>query len=80
MKKLKIGVLLYTYNRVNDVRINMEIIRNVWGKIELLKEVVILSPSSSSGASRVCTAWVFIPAPMARSGCSSMHSRREFGP
>lgn len=42
MKKLKIGVLLYTYNRVNDVRINMEIIRNVWGKIELLKEVVIV--------------------------------------
>jgi hypothetical protein len=39
---MKIGVLIYTYNRTDDARINMEIIRNVWKKSELLKEVVIV--------------------------------------
>lgn len=38
----KIGVLLYTYNRIDDVRINMEIIRNVWQKYELFKDVAVV--------------------------------------
>lgn len=37
----KIGVILYTYDRIDDARINMEIIRHVWGKCDLLKDVVI---------------------------------------
>lgn len=41
-KKLKIGVLLYTYNRVDDARINMEIIRDTWKKSALLANVVIV--------------------------------------
>ena len=39
---MKIGVLLYTYNRTDDARINMEIIRNVWSRCDLLKDVVIV--------------------------------------
>lgn len=39
---MKIGVLLYTYNRTDDARINMEIIRNVWSKNDLLKDVIIV--------------------------------------
>jgi hypothetical protein len=42
MKELKIGVLLYTYNRVQDVKINMEIIRGVWSKLDILKNVKIV--------------------------------------
>lgn len=42
MRDLKIGVLLYTYNRVEDVRINMEIIRGVWNAQDVLKEVKII--------------------------------------
>jgi|GEM_PF-913444 len=38
----KIGVLIYTYNRVDDTRINMEIIRNVWKKNNLLENIVIV--------------------------------------
>lgn len=40
--KPKVGVLIYTYNRTDDARVNMEIIRNVWGKRELLNGVVIV--------------------------------------
>lgn len=39
---MKIGILLYTYNRTDDARINMEIIRKLWSKNELLKDVVIV--------------------------------------
>src|SRR3989338_6988898 len=39
---MKIGVLIYTYNRTDDARINMEIIRNTWQKSEMLKDVVIV--------------------------------------
>jgi len=39
---MKIGVLIYTYNRTDDARINMEIIRNVWSKNDLLKDVVVV--------------------------------------
>ncbi len=39
---IKVGVLMYTYNRTDDARINMEIIRNEWKKVSLLKEVVIV--------------------------------------
>ena len=38
----KIGVLIYTYNRIDDARINMEIIRNVWAKNEILKNITIV--------------------------------------
>ena len=37
MKKLKIAVIIYTYNRVEDAKINMEIIRNVWSKSKKLE-------------------------------------------
>lgn len=37
-----IGVLIYTYNRVDDAKINMEIIRNVWAKNKSLKDVKIV--------------------------------------
>lgn len=39
---MKIGVLLYTYNRTDDARINMEIIRKLWRKNDLLKDVIIV--------------------------------------
>ncbi len=32
----KIGVLIYTYNRTDDARINMEIIRNEWSRFEII--------------------------------------------
>jgi len=41
-KKLKIGVLIYTYNRTDDAKINMEIIRSVWKKSKYLKNVKIV--------------------------------------
>jgi hypothetical protein len=41
-KEIKIGVLLYTYDRVDDVRINMEIIRNVWKKSKMFQDVKIV--------------------------------------
>jgi hypothetical protein len=39
---IKVGVLIYTYNRVDDARINMEIIRNVWSINPLLKDAPIV--------------------------------------
>jgi hypothetical protein len=42
MNNPKIGVLMYTYNRTDDAKINMEIIRNVWSKSEILKDVKIV--------------------------------------
>lgn len=33
---------MYTYDRVDDARVNMEIIRNVWSKVPLLKDVVVV--------------------------------------
>lgn len=39
---MKIGVLLYTYSRTDDAKINLEIIRNVWSKNDTLKDVVIV--------------------------------------
>lgn len=38
----KIGVLIYTHNRVDDARINMEIVRNEWGRLNLFKKVKII--------------------------------------
>lgn len=38
----KAGVLLYTYNRVDDAKINMEIIRNVWCGCDLFKNITIV--------------------------------------
>jgi hypothetical protein len=38
----KIGVLIYTYNRVDDAKINMEIIRNVWEKSKYFEDVEII--------------------------------------
>ena len=37
-----VGVLIYTHNRVDDARVNLEIIRNVWGKSELLREATVV--------------------------------------
>lgn len=37
-----IGVLIYTYNRIDDAKINMDIIRCVWGKLKFFKEVIIV--------------------------------------
>jgi hypothetical protein len=39
---MKIGALIYTYNRTDDARINMEIIRNLWCKNDMLKDVVMV--------------------------------------
>ena len=39
---VKLGVLLYTFNRVDDARINLEIIRNTWKRIPLLREVTVV--------------------------------------
>jgi hypothetical protein len=39
---MKIGVLLYTYNRTDDAKINLEIIRNLWSKNDLLKNITIV--------------------------------------
>lgn len=41
MKKYKIGVLIYTYNRIDDAKINMEIIRNVWARTKLFSDIII---------------------------------------
>lgn len=38
----KIGVLIYTHNRVDDARINMEIIRNVWEKFGHFDDVEVV--------------------------------------
>jgi hypothetical protein len=37
-----VGVLIYTYNRVDDAKVNMEIIRNVWKKKKSLSDVHII--------------------------------------
>ncbi len=42
MDNLKIGVLIYTYNRTDDAKINMEIIRNVWSLNDNLKDTKII--------------------------------------
>ena len=39
---VKVGVLMYTYDRIDDARINLEILRNVWPKCGLLKDVVVV--------------------------------------
>jgi hypothetical protein len=39
---MKIGVLMYTYNRTDDAKINMEIIRTLWSKKDLLRNVIIV--------------------------------------
>ncbi|NTW75888.1 MAG: hypothetical protein HGB34_03220 [Candidatus Moranbacteria bacterium] len=38
----KIGVLIYTYNRTDDAKINMEIIRNEWARLDRFKDCVIV--------------------------------------
>ena len=42
MKKINIGVLIYTYNRIEDAKINMEIIRNYWTKSSLINDIKIV--------------------------------------
>ncbi len=37
-----IGVLIYTYNRTDDARINMDIIRNVWEKPKHFEDIKII--------------------------------------
>lgn len=38
----KIGALIYTQDRVDDARINFEIVRNVWQKTKFFKSVEIV--------------------------------------
>ncbi|MBU4257470.1 hypothetical protein KJ586_00930 [Patescibacteria group bacterium] len=42
MRKLNLGVLIYTYNRVDDAKINMEIIRDIWAKSKLFSDIKIV--------------------------------------
>jgi len=37
-----IGVLIYTYNRIDDAKVNMDIIRNVWEKSKHFENVKII--------------------------------------
>jgi hypothetical protein len=37
-----IGVLIYTYNRTDDAKINMDIIRNVWEKSKYFEKIKIV--------------------------------------
>lgn len=39
---MNIGILIYTYNRVDDAKINMEIIRNAWEKNKYFEDVKIV--------------------------------------
>lgn len=40
--KYKIGFLIYTYNRTDDAKINMEIIRTVWQESNLFSDIKIV--------------------------------------
>lgn len=42
MEKFSIGVIIYTYNRVDDARIQMEIIRKLWAASQLFAKIVIV--------------------------------------
>ena len=39
---MKIGVLIYTYNRTDDAKINMELICNVWQKNKYFRDIEII--------------------------------------
>jgi hypothetical protein len=39
---MNIGVLIYTYNRIDDAKINQEIIRNIWDRSNLFKNIKIV--------------------------------------
>lgn len=41
-KQPKIGVVIYTYDRVDDVKINMEIIRSLWSKLPIFSDATIV--------------------------------------
>lgn len=41
-KQPKIGVVIYTYDRVDDARINMEIIRNLWSRLSLFSDITVI--------------------------------------
>lgn len=42
MRKFNLAVLIYTYNRVDDAKINMEIIRDIWAKSKLFSDIKIV--------------------------------------
>lgn len=42
MHRPKIGVLLYTFNRIDDAKINQEIIRNLWKTTDFLSDIKIV--------------------------------------
>jgi hypothetical protein len=44
----KIGVIIYTYNRIDDAKINMEIIRRVWARRKFLSDVKIIHAFNGS--------------------------------
>ncbi|EKE00164.1 MAG: hypothetical protein ACD_22C00082G0007 [uncultured bacterium] len=39
---MKLGFVIYTYNRINDAKINMEIIRTIWSKESDLSDIKIV--------------------------------------
>ena len=52
-----IGVLIYTYNRVDDAKINMDIIRNVWEKSKYFENVKIIH--SFNGGKKLVSKEIF---------------------
>ncbi|MDQ4147099.1 MAG: hypothetical protein M3120_05355 [Pseudomonadota bacterium] len=40
--KLNIGFLIYTYDKIDDAKINMEIIRSMWQSPQLFREITIV--------------------------------------
>lgn len=42
MRKINLGVLIYTHNRVDDAKINMEIIRSIWANPKLFSDIKIV--------------------------------------
>ena len=42
MKKIKLGVLIYTYNHVEDAKISMDIIKNIWQKSKIFSSIKIV--------------------------------------
>ena len=41
-EKINIGFLIYTYNKVDDAKINMEIIRSIWHNSRLFQNIIII--------------------------------------
>lgn len=42
MAKIKLGVLIYTYDRIEDAKTNMDIVRKLWQKSETFSDIKIV--------------------------------------